>query len=140
MRSITHVADDCDSKPSGREYAMTISGHVQKMLDAVLAIPVPDGFTITLRERHVLGDVFHDVTISPDGLDVSTFGFGTPGAYAYIKAHESRPHYYVGVFTTKVGCYVQSGAHAEEFATADVAVKCALSEVRAELERQQRGW
>jgi hypothetical protein len=119
---------------------MTISDHVQTMLDAVLAIPVPDGFTIARRERHVLGDVFHDVTISPDGLDVSTFDFGTPGAYAYIRSHESRSHYYVGVFATRVGSYVQSGAHAEEFATADTAVKCALREVRAELERQQLGW
>jgi hypothetical protein len=117
---------------------MTISDHVRAMLDAVLAVPVPDGFTIALRERHVLGDVFHDVTISPDGLDVATFDFGTPGAYAYIKARET--YYLVGVFATKVGYYVQSGGHAEEFATAEDAVTCALDQVRAELQSRQRGW
>ena len=119
---------------------MPISDHVRTMLDAVLAVPVPDGFTIACRERHVLGDDFHDVTISPDGLDVSTFDFGTPGAYAYITASEDQTYYLVGVFATKIGFYVQSAGHAERFATAEDAVKCALGEVRAELERQQRGW
>jgi len=117
---------------------MTISDPVRAMLDAVLAVPVPDGFTIAFRERHVLRDVFYDVTLSPDGLDVSTFDFGTPGAYAYIRARET--YYLVGVFATKVGSYLQSAGHAEEFATAEDAVKCALGAVRAELERQQRGW
>jgi hypothetical protein len=119
---------------------MTTSEHARAMLDAVLAVPVPDGFTIAFRERRVLGDVFHDDTISPDGLDVSTFGFGTPGAYAYIKTDESQTHYLVGVFATKIGFYVQSAGHAETFTTAEDAVTCALGEVRAELHRQQRGW
>ena len=119
---------------------MTITDHVKGLLDAVLAVPIPDGFTITFRERHVLGDVFHDVTISPDGLDVSTFDFGTAGVYAYIKADENEATYMVGVFATRVGFYVQSAGHAEKFATADAAVTCALSEVRAELQRQERGW
>ena len=119
---------------------MTITDHLRAMLGAVLAVPVPDGFTIALRERHVLDDVFHDVTISPDGLDVSTFYFGTPGAYAYIKADENDTTYKVGVFATKVGSYVQSDGQVEKFATAEEAVKCALSQVRTELQEQERGW
>ena len=119
---------------------MPITDRVKAMLDAVLAVPVPAGFTTACRERHVLGDIFHDVTISPDGVDVSTFDFGTPGAYAYIKADGNEATYKVGVFATKVGFYVQSAGHVEKFGTAEEAVKCALGEVRAELQRQERGW
>ena len=42
------------------------------MLDALLAIPVPDGYTSVYRQRYdaMLDHTFRDVTISPDGLVV----------------------------------------------------------------------
>lgn len=44
--------------------------HVGVMLDALLAIPVPDGYTSVYRQRYdaMLDHTFRDVTISPDGL------------------------------------------------------------------------
>lgn len=116
--------------------------HVRVMLDAVLAVPVPDGFTIAYRERHdtLLHCTYRDVTISPDGLDVATFAFGTPGVYAYIKVDTGGDTYTVGVFATAIGFNVQSAGHVVAFTTAEDAVSCALGEIRAELRRQQRGW
>ncbi len=116
--------------------------HVGVMLDALLAVPVPDGFTSAYRERHdtVIDHTFRDVTISPDGLDVSTFTFGTPGAYAHISVDSSGDTYTVGVLSTDVGYNVQSAGHVVAFTTAQDAVRCALGEIRGELLRQQRGW
>src|SRR5207253_10377889 len=76
--------------------------HVGVMLDALLAVPVPDGYTSVRRDRYdaVLDHTFRDVTISPPGVDVSTFGFGTPGAYAYISVDDGDDTYIVGVFAT----------------------------------------
>jgi hypothetical protein len=72
--------------------------------DALLAIPLPDGFSGAYQERHdtVINHVYRDVTISPDGLDVATFTFGTPGAYAHIRVDASGDTYTVGVFATDV--------------------------------------
>jgi YD repeat-containing protein len=86
--------------------------HVGVMLDALLAVPVPDGFTSVYRERHdtVIDHTFRDVTISSDGLDVSTFNFGIPGAYAHISVDGSGDTYTVGVLSTHVGYNVQSAA------------------------------
>jgi hypothetical protein len=116
--------------------------HVGVMLDALLAVAVPDGFASVYRERHdtVSDDTFRDVTISPDGLDVSTFTFGTAGAYAHISVHESGDTYTVGVFATHVGYNVQSAGHVVAYITAADAVSCALGEIRGQLQRQERGW
>jgi hypothetical protein len=116
--------------------------HVRVMLDAVLAVPAPDGFTMAYRERHdtLLNHTFRDVTFSPDGLNVATFAFGTPGAYAHISVDAGGTTYTVGVFATAVGFNVQSAGHVVAFTTAEAAVSCALGEIRAELRRQQRGW
>lgn len=112
------------------------------MLDAVLAVPVPDGFTIAYRERHdTLPDcTYRDVTISPSGLNVATFAFGVPGVYAHISVDSGGDTYTVGVFATAVGFNVQSAGRVVAFSTADAAVSCALGEIRAELRRQHRGW
>lgn len=119
-----------------------IHDQVRVMLDAVLVVPVPDGFTMAYRERHdtLLDYTYRDVTISPDGLDVATFAFGTPGVYAYINVNSGGDSYAVGVFATAVGFYVQSAGHAVAFTTAEDAVSCALGEIRGELRRQHRGW
>jgi hypothetical protein len=111
------------------------------MLDAVLAVPVPDGYTSVRRERYdaVLDYTFRDVTVSPPGVEVSTFRFGTPGAYAHIGVDGSGT-YTVGVFATHVAYHVQSAGHVVRFTTAPDAVRCALDELRGELRRQKRGW
>ena len=116
--------------------------HVGVMLDALLAIPVPDGYTSVYRERHddVIDHTFRDVTISPDWVDVPTFNFGTPGAYAHITVDESGDTYTVGVFSTHVGYNVQSAGHVVAYTTAHDAVSCALGEIRGQLRRQERGW
>src|SRR5262245_47287474 len=112
------------------------------MLDALLAVPVPAGYTSARRDRYdaVLDRTFRDVTISPDGVDVPTFGFGTPGAYAHISVHDSGDTYTVGVFATDVGYHVQSAGHVVAFTTAQDAVRCAVDEIRGHLTRQERGW
>jgi hypothetical protein len=111
------------------------------MLDALLAIPVPDGYTRVYRERHdtVINHTFRAVTISPPGVDVDTFTFGTPGAYAYITVNDSDT-YAIQVSATKVGYHVQSAGHVVAFSTAEAAVVCALFEIRGHLLRQERGW
>jgi hypothetical protein len=116
--------------------------HVGVMLDALLAVPVPDGYTIVRRERYdaVLDYTFRDVTISPPGVDVSTFRFRTPGAYAHIGVDDGGDTYTVGVFATQVAYHVQSAGHVVHFTTASDAVRCALDELRGELRRQERGW
>jgi hypothetical protein len=125
------------------------------MLDALLAIPVPTGWTIARRDRHdaVIVHTFRDVTISPPGVDVSTFRFGTAGAYANIHVNHGTNHgvdhgadhdgnrtYIVGVYATDVAYHVQRAGHVVHFATAADAVQCALDELRGELRRQERGW
>jgi len=111
------------------------------MLDALLAIPAPDGYTIARRDRYdaVLDHTFRDVTISAPGVDVSTFGFGTPGAYAHISVDDGDT-YIVGVFATHVAYHVQSAGHLVHFTTAADAVQRAVDELRGELLRQERGW
>jgi len=112
------------------------------MLDALLAVPVPDGYTNTRRDRYdaVLDHTFRDVTINPPGVDVSTFRFGTPGAYAHIEVDDGGDTYTVGVFATHVAYHVQSAGHVVHFTTAADAVRCALDELHGELLRQRRGW
>lgn len=116
--------------------------HIGVMLDALLAIPVPDGYTSVYRERHdtVIDHTFRDVTISPDRVDVATFTFGSTGAYAHIAVDTSGDTYTVGVFSTRVGYNVQAAGHVVAFTTAQDAVSCALGEIRGELRRQERGW
>src|SRR5215471_9650960 len=101
--------------------------HVGVMLDALLAIPVPDGYTSAYRERHdpVIDHTFRDVVIAPDGVDVATFTFATPGAYAHISVDEGGDTYTVGVFARDVGYHVQSAGHVVAFTTAAEAVRCA---------------
>lgn len=116
--------------------------HVGVMLGALLAVPVPDGFTSAYREIHnaKYGQTFRDVTISPAGLDVHTFDFGTPGAYAHICVSECGDTYIVGVIATRV-CYIVQGAgHVVAFTNATDAVSCAIGEIRGHLRRQERGW
>jgi len=72
-------------------------------------------------------------------VEVSTFRFGTPGAYAHISVDDSDT-YTVGVFATHVAYHVQSAGHVVRFTTAPDAVRCALDELRGELRRQKRGW
>jgi hypothetical protein len=69
--------------------------HIGVMLDALLGIPLPDGFTSVYRERHdaVIDHTFRDVIISPDWVDVPTFDFGAPGAYAHLTVDESGDTY-----------------------------------------------
>ncbi len=116
--------------------------HVGVMLAAVLAIPLPDGYTSVYRERHdaLIDHTFRDVVIAPDGVDVATFTFGTPGAYADISVDSSGDTYMVGVFSRDVGYNVQSAGYVVAFTTAGDAVRCAIGEIRCELERQQRRW
>ncbi|WP_432830812.1 hypothetical protein [Dactylosporangium sp. CA-092794] len=116
--------------------------HVGVMLDAVLAIAVPDGYTSVYRERHdtVINHTFRAVTVSPPGVDVDTFRFGTPGAYAAITVNDSGDTYAVEVMSTNVGYHVQRAGHVVAFTTADAAVCCAIGEIRDHLLRQQRGW
>ena len=115
--------------------------HVGVMLDALLAVAVPDGYTSVRRDRYdaVLDYTFRDVTISPPGVDLSTFGFGTAGVYAHISVDDDDT-YVVGVFATHVAYHAQSAGHVVHFTTASDAVRCALGELRGELLRQQRGW
>jgi hypothetical protein len=112
------------------------------MLDALLAIPVPDGYTSAYRERHdiVIDHTFRAVTISPPGVDVATFTFGAPGTYAYITVNDDSDTYAIQVSATDVGYHVQSAGHVVAFNTAEAAVECALVEIRGHLLRQQRGW
>ncbi len=115
--------------------------HIGVMLDALLAIPVPDGYTRLYRERRdpLIGTTVRDVVISPDGVEVSTFTFGTAGAYAHISVNPSGGTYTVGVFATHVGYHVQSAGHVVAFASAQDAVAGAVSEIRGELRRRERG-
>ena len=115
---------------------------VRVMLDAVLAAPVPDGFTMAYRERHdtLLHCTYRDVTLSPDGLNVATFAFGAPGAYAHISVNSAGDAYTVGVFATAIGFNVQSAGHVVAFTNAEDAVSCAVGEIHGELRRQRRGW
>ena len=112
------------------------------MLDALLAIPVPDGYTSVYRERHdtVIDHIYRGVTISPAGVDVDTFRFGTPGAYAHISVDDAGDTYTVEVLATDVGYHVQSAGHVVAFDTAEAAVRCAVDEIRGHLRRQERGW
>ena len=116
--------------------------HLGVMLDALLAIELPDGYLAARQERYdrVTDHTFRDVTISPVGLDVATFTFGTPGAYAHISVDDDGDTYIVGVFATGVGWTVQRHGHAAHYTTATEAVECAISELRGELRRQHRGW
>ncbi|HLL66477.1 MAG TPA: hypothetical protein VK453_12120 [Micromonosporaceae bacterium] len=124
-----------DTPPNTAEHPVRV------MLDAVLACPVPDGFTSAYRQRHSarFNYTVRDVTISPVGLDVSTFTFGVSGAYAHIGVNHTNT-YTVGVFATDVAYNVQSAGRAVAFTSADDAVRCALDEIRGHLRRQQRGW
>jgi hypothetical protein len=112
------------------------------MLDALLAVPLPDGYRSAYQERHdtVIDHVYRDVVICPDGVDVATFTFGTPGAYSHIKVDASGDTYTVGVFATDVAYNVQSAGHVVAFTTAQQAVRRAVSEIRSHLQRQERGW
>lgn len=112
------------------------------MLDALLAIPVPDGYTGVYRERHdtVIDHTFRAVTISPPGVDVDTFTFGVPGAYAYLTVNDGSDTYMVGVSATDVGYNVQSAGHVVAFTTAEAAVRCAVDQIRGHLRSQERGW
>jgi hypothetical protein len=112
------------------------------MLDALLAVAVPAGYTSVYRERHdaVVDATVRKVVISPDGVDVSTFTFGRPGVYAHISVDTGGDTYRVGVFATHVGYTVQSAGHVVAFATAQAAVAGALDEIRGEPRRQERGW
>jgi hypothetical protein len=116
--------------------------HTRAMLDALLAIPVPDGYTSAYRERHdqVIDHTYRDVVIAPGGVDVDSFTFGAPGAYAHINVDDSGNIYTVGVFATDVGYTVQSAGHVVAFTIAQDAVSCALGEIRGHLLRQKRGW
>jgi len=116
--------------------------HVGVMLDALLTVPIPDGYRSVYRERHdtVIDHTFRDVTISPDGVDVPTFTFGTPGAYAHIRVYDGDDTYTVGVFATDVAYNVQAAGHVVAFTSAEDAVQCAVGEIRGELLRQERGW
>jgi hypothetical protein len=88
----------------------------------------------------VIEHTFRDVTISPAGVDPSTFTFGTRGAYAHIGVDDGGDTYTVGVFATAGGYQVQSAGHVVHFTTAPDAVLCALDHLRAELQRQHCGW
>lgn len=116
--------------------------HVRVMLDAVLAVPVPDGFTSAYRERRdaLLDHTYRNVTISPADVDVSTFTFGAAGAYAHISVNPCGGAYTVGVLARDVGYNVQCAGRVVAFTSADAAVACALDEIRGELRRQRRGW
>lgn len=116
--------------------------HIGVMLDAILSVSLPDGYTHARRDRYdlVIGHTFGDVTIRPAGVDPSTFTFGRPGVYAYIGVDDGGDAYTVGVFATEVGYQVQSAGHVVRFTTAPDAVRCALGHLRAELQCQHRGW
>jgi len=116
--------------------------HIGVMLDALLAIPLPDGYTSVYRERHdiVIEHTFRDVTISPDWVDVATFSFGRPGAYAHISVDTSGDTYTVGVYSSHVGYNVQAAGHVFAYTTAQDAVSCAVGAIRGKLQRQDRGW
>jgi hypothetical protein len=116
--------------------------HVGVMLDALLAIPVPDGYTSVYRERHdtLINHTFRAVTVSPPNVDADTFGFGTPGAYAAITVNDGGDTYAVEVMSTKVGYHVQSAGHVVAFTTAEAAVGRAIDEILDHLLRQERGW
>lgn len=116
--------------------------HIGVMLDALLAVPLPDGYAHARRDRYdpAIDYTFRDVIISPAGVDPTTFTFGAPGAYAHISVDDGGDTYTVGVFATNVGFQVQSAGHVVPFTTAADAVRCALGHLRGELQRQQRGW
>jgi hypothetical protein len=116
--------------------------HVGVMLDALLDLPVPDGYTSVYRERYddVINHTFRAVTISPPDVDPDTFRFGTPGAYAYLTVNDDGDTYAVQVSATKVGYHVQSAGHAVAFSTADAAVRRAVDQIRGHLREQARGW
>ena len=116
--------------------------HIGVMLDALMAVALPDGYTHARRDRHdpVIEHTFRDVTISPAAVDPATFTFDTPGAYAHISVEDGGDTYTVGVFATRVGYQVQSAGHVVHFTTAPDAVRCALGHLRVELQSQQRGW
>ncbi|MEU7874270.1 hypothetical protein [Dactylosporangium sp. NPDC049140] len=71
------------------------------MLDELLAVPLPDGFTSARRDRYdaVIDHTFRDTTISTTSLDVATFAYGKPGAYAAIGV-DVDDSYTVGIFIT----------------------------------------
>jgi len=112
------------------------------MLHRLLDVTVPDGYRSVYRERYdaVLDHTFSDLTIAPARVDVPTFDFGTPGAYAHIRVDEDGGTHTVGVFASDVGYNVQSAGHVVAFTTADDAVRCAVGEIRGHLTRQERGW
>jgi hypothetical protein len=112
--------------------------HIGIMLAALLTVQLPAGFTSTYQERYdpVIEHTFRDVTISPDGVDPTTFRFGTPGAYAYISVADDGDTYHVGVYATRVGYYVQSAGHVVAYTTAEAAVRTAVSEIRGHLPRE----
>jgi hypothetical protein len=111
------------------------------MLEALLAVSLPDYFVSLRRDRYnaLLDRTFRDVTISPRRVHVSTLTFGTPGAYAHIALDEGGTTYTVGVFATDMAYQIQSAGHVIHFASAPDAVRCALEELRSELLRQGRG-
>lgn len=116
--------------------------HVSVMLDALLDVPVPDGYTSVYHERFddVINHTYRAVTISPPDVDPDTFRFGTPGAYAYLTVNDDGDTYTVGVWATNVGYHVQSAGHVVAFTTAESAIGCAIGEIRDHLLRQKRGW
>jgi hypothetical protein len=116
--------------------------HIGVMLDALMAVPLPEGYIHARRDRYdpVTEHTARDVTISPAGVDPSTFAFGTTGAYAHISVDDGGDTYTVGVFATGVGYEMQSAGHVVHFTTAPDAVCCAMGHLRGELQSQQHGW
>jgi len=114
---------------------------IGSMLEALLTIAVPEGYLSVYRERHdtVIDHTYRAVTISPDGVDVSTFTFGAPGAYAHISVNTNGDAYTVGIFATDVACNVQSAGHVVAFTSAQDAVQCALDEIDRHVTRQGSG-
>jgi hypothetical protein len=125
--------------PDGKDDSLP-QDHVGVMLEELLAVPVPDGYTSQYRERHdtVIDHLFRDVTIAPAGLEVSLFGLGTPGAYADISVTETGDAYVVGVHATDVGYHVQGAVRVVRFSTAADAVRCAICQIRDHLSRHER--
>jgi hypothetical protein len=143
-RGVDHVRNDEPLDDAGADAGdgsrSVTHDRVSVMLHALLAVPVPDGYTNQYRERHdtVIDHIFRDVTIAPAGVEVSTFGFGTPGAYAHISVAERSDAYIVGVFATDVAYNVQSAGHVVAFTTAVDAVRCAIREIHDHLVQQER--
>ena len=115
--------------------------HIGIMLHALLAVPLPAGYRSSYRERYdtVIEQTFRDVVIHPDDLDVPTFTFGTPGAYAQLAVNPSGDTYTVGIFATHVAYHVQSAGHVVAFTTARDAVECAIFQISGHLEGRKYG-